>query len=121
VAGLVHEDLQCLRAGGVKPTLGDIRCIIYGHLIRLAIWRLRTRWDKTRPVIERLRVMADELHAFATATDVEHWLAEDLTDAPRAQRPAAREEGRGYETGDEVPFGAPARTNVGAALAAMAT
>lgn len=104
VAGLVHEDLERLRAGGIKPTLGDIRCITYGHLIRLAIWRLRKRWDKSRPVVERLKALADELQTFATPTDVECCIPEDLAHAPHGQRSSAREDGTGYEAGDEVFF-----------------
>ena len=32
-------------AGCVRPTRGDARCITYGHLARLAVWRLREAWD----------------------------------------------------------------------------
>ena len=34
------------RNGNVKATIGDTRCIAYGHLVRLAIWNLRKNWDK---------------------------------------------------------------------------
>ena len=46
VAGLVAADLTKLKAGDVDSTPGDIRCIAYGHLIRLAIWSLRKDWDR---------------------------------------------------------------------------
>jgi adenine-specific DNA methylase len=45
VARLVGDDLARLRAGCVRPTRGDARCITYGHLARLAVWRLREGWD----------------------------------------------------------------------------
>lgn len=63
IAGLVEEDLTLLRAGGVKPSRGDTRCIIFGHLIRLAIWALRGDWNSEIPVDRKLlalqRVLAD--------------------------------------------------------------
>lgn len=41
ISHLVAEDIEQLKSGGVNPTQGDIRCIIFGHLVRLAIWFLR--------------------------------------------------------------------------------
>ena len=35
---IVRDDLGQLRLAGVKPTAGDIRCITFGHLTRMAIW-----------------------------------------------------------------------------------
>lgn len=46
LAGLVRENVQQLIEGGVKPTKGDIRCIIFGHLARLAVWNLRNGWQR---------------------------------------------------------------------------
>jgi adenine-specific DNA methylase len=51
---LVNDELAQLRAAGMKPRPGDIRCIVFGHLTRIAIWRLRESWDSTRPTSERL-------------------------------------------------------------------
>ena len=49
LARIVENDLDHLRAGNVKPTRGDIRCVAYGHLTRLAIWSLRHNWNKNEP------------------------------------------------------------------------
>jgi adenine-specific DNA methylase len=46
IARLVAGDLDSLREGGVAPTHGDARCIAYGHLARLAVWHLRSSWDR---------------------------------------------------------------------------
>jgi len=64
VVELVREDLASLRAGGLKPTAGDARCIGFGHLIRLAVWRLRSGWDAGQPVLEKIRRVTDDLRAF---------------------------------------------------------
>jgi hypothetical protein len=64
VAKIVEEDLAYLRIGNVKPTPGDIRCITFGHLIRLAIWSLRSDWDKNRSLLTRLSKIADWVGQF---------------------------------------------------------
>ena len=46
LAELVASDLDLLRRGGVVTTRGDARCITFGHLTRLAVWRLRGQWDR---------------------------------------------------------------------------
>ncbi len=45
VAELVAMDARALETAGVKVARGDLRCMTFGHLIRLAIWRLRHEWD----------------------------------------------------------------------------
>jgi hypothetical protein len=67
IADLVRQDATELRAGGVKPTAGDIRCVAYGHLVRLAIWNLREQWDRMTGIHERLSTVSTWL------TDVSGW------------------------------------------------
>ena len=38
----------------MKPTAGDIRCIVFGHLTRIAIWHLHKKWKAALPTPERL-------------------------------------------------------------------
>ena len=45
VAWLVENEVEQLSDAGLKATQGDIRCVIHGHLTRLAIWSLRRRWN----------------------------------------------------------------------------
>ena len=64
IAEMVRSDLKQLRAGNLKPTRGDMRCVAYGHLVRLAMWNLRNHWDRDLPTIEklaRMRKAVDEL------------------------------------------------------------
>ncbi|NQT19788.1 MAG: DNA methylase, partial [Planctomycetes bacterium] len=59
IATLVREDVEKLRLGDVKPTQGDIRCVAYGHAIRLAVWHLRKDWDAAAPVDEKIGKVAN--------------------------------------------------------------
>ncbi len=42
---IVRDDIGQLRIAGVKVTAGDMRCIIFGHLTRMAVWNLRATWN----------------------------------------------------------------------------
>ncbi|MBF0434016.1 MAG: DNA methylase [Magnetococcales bacterium] len=51
---IVDRDLEALRLGGVQPTLGDIRCILFGHLTRMGVWNLRKTWEPGLTVEQKL-------------------------------------------------------------------
>lgn len=106
VAELVQEDLTRLRAGGVKLTQGDIRCIVYGHLIRLIIWRLRKSWDKSQSTSEKTETLVADLTAFGGPDEVEKHLADALSRAPLVRSTFFQEEEASYGEGedDEVSF-----------------
>ncbi len=70
VAQIVENDLNLLKAGNVRPTFGDTRCVVYGHLIRLAIWSLRLEWNKTEPTKSRIAKVKNWLHHFGSCEQV---------------------------------------------------
>ncbi|MGH8556215.1 MAG: DUF1156 domain-containing protein [Methylococcales bacterium] len=85
VAELVNNDLAKLRSGNVKPTTGDMRCIAYGHLIRLAIWNLRKTWDKNADINKRLSAVSSWILRFGGWAEIEKRLLEpedSCRDAP---------------------------------------
>lgn len=61
---IVRHELAQLRIAGMKPTAGDIRCIVYGHITRMAVWELRGKWRKDLPAVERLDAFATKVGAF---------------------------------------------------------
>jgi putative DNA methylase len=68
LANIVREELSELSIAGMKPTAGDIRCIVFGHLTRMAIWKLREKWDATLPTQDRLDQVARMIAAFGDYT-----------------------------------------------------
>ena len=70
-ADIVAHDLSSLSAGHVALTQGDIRCVTYGHLIRLAIWNLRRDWDKNAPTLARIARVEKWLRTFGNWNEVE--------------------------------------------------
>jgi hypothetical protein len=105
VVDLIKADLAELREAGVKPTMGDVRCITYGHLIRLAIWSLRRTWDRKAPIHKRLSTVASWLLHFGGWNEIENQLIE-LT--PSYRQPslfAFRENMESYGiSNDEISF-----------------
>jgi len=96
VAALVQEDVRQLRLGGVKPTWGDVRCVLFGHLTRLAIWSLREQWKKERPANERLTALARWIEKFGGAAGIEKHLADVLDHIPRVRGLAVHEAESAY-------------------------
>ena len=63
LANLVAGELSLLKKTGMKPRKGDVRCITFGHLTRLAVWNLRRRWDASLPTAEKLALVAEQHQA----------------------------------------------------------
>jgi putative DNA methylase len=105
IADLIRDDIQYLRAGKVIPTRGDIRCITFGHLIRLVIWYLRHSWDRQKSIEEKLSTIASHLRKIGGFGAVEQHLGDDVLHAPKLQQAVAQEDEAIYGAGDgEVSF-----------------
>jgi len=98
VARIVENELDKLRDGNVKPTKGDMRCITYGHLIRLAIWSLRKSWDKSKPTTLRISNVESWLQNFGGWFEIEKNLVDTNSAATGAPLFAIHENTGEYET-----------------------
>jgi putative DNA methylase len=76
LADLLSSDLSLLRQGGVEPTRGDARCLAFGHLSRLVVWRLRGMWDIESSWEGKLGLVAAALSALPSWEEVEVALSE---------------------------------------------
>jgi len=101
IANLVREDIEYLRAGAVLPTRGDVRCIIFGHIIRLTIWQLRRTWQRDMPIEETLAAVARYIQNTGGFQSIEQCFGDDLSYAPRYQRAIVREDKTTYGTSDD--------------------
>ncbi|QQR90265.1 MAG: DNA methylase [Myxococcales bacterium] len=63
-------DAAAMRSGGVKITVGDLRCLIAGHVARIAIRTLRPAWNREAPLPERLRTARQCLEQITLMADV---------------------------------------------------
>jgi putative DNA methylase len=105
IARLVEADLNNLRNGGLKPTHGDIRCVAYGHLIRMAMWTLKDKWNSRRSVQDRLDAIRDAVAGFGGWQGVEPCLIREMEAASEEQRWAVMDSTNdAYEVTDAVSF-----------------
>jgi len=70
LAGIMAKELAELRAAGMKPTTGDIRCMALGHITRMAIWKLRPSWDSALNAEKKLDIFRAAMDAIATVEQV---------------------------------------------------
>jgi putative DNA methylase len=105
IAALVRDDLEKLKIGGLTPSRGDTLCIIYGHLARLAIWRLRTKWNKKKPVLTKLAIVATEIEKCGTVDLIEGHLTEEALQTPLRNYAFVHENETTYgDQCDEISF-----------------
>jgi hypothetical protein len=102
LAIIVSRDLRQLRAGGMRPTPGDTRCIVFGHLARMAIWNLRATWNPCLPTKEKLKFLSDGMDRLASLDSV---VAALTPEAPAAVGlPLFADQRRVPETIDAISF-----------------
>jgi adenine-specific DNA methylase len=75
LAAIIARDLAQLSEAGRNPTTGDTRCIIFGHLTRMAVWNLRQSWDPSLPTGEKLDRFAQALTQLADPEELLERLA----------------------------------------------
>ncbi|BET66444.1 DUF1156 domain-containing protein [Opitutales bacterium ASA1] len=105
LANLLGDEIAELAEAGLKATQGDIRCMAHGHLTRLAIWQLRTNWDRTAATALKMESVRSWYRDFGGLDAVLEGLGAGLTAANVTQSwrldGMVREEADEY---DEVPF-----------------
>ena len=69
-ARLASVDIRELRAGGVKPRPGDTRCIVLGHITRMAVWVLHQKWNRNLPTIKKIAMVARTMADLASVDQV---------------------------------------------------
>jgi hypothetical protein len=80
LTALIREDLEAVRAGGVKVTRGDALCIARGHLIRMAVWRCRPFWDPGESFDSKTRRIGAAIEAIGGMYGVASLLPEDFSE-----------------------------------------
>jgi putative DNA methylase len=103
-ADLAKSDISLLKAAGLSPTKGDIRCIIYGHIARLAVWRLRKSWDRSISIEEKLELVKKVVYSFASPDEVMRKLDKEYFNSPSRQRWEPEERRLDVTSRKEVSF-----------------
>ena len=56
---VVRRDLALLATTGRVPTHGDARCVLFGHLTRMALCKLRNKWNCALSTAEKIARFSD--------------------------------------------------------------
>ena len=83
LVAVVAHDLSQLRMAGRTATHGDVRCVVFGHLTRVAVEQLRPHWNPSQTTAEKLSHVRNRMVAFG---DVEV-LARQAADASFKDKP----------------------------------
>ncbi|EXJ12644.1 DUF1156 domain-containing protein [Imhoffiella purpurea] len=103
LAAIVAEDLSRLTLAGRVPTQGDTRCIVFGHLTRMAIWNLRGVWNRERPMADKIAAFAETAAGFGHLDEVMALLDERKVAEDRPPPYTEEISSRG-EPFDAIPF-----------------
>ena len=76
LSDIVKIELGQLRLAEMRPTIGDIRCIVFGHLTRMAIWNLYPSWNNKDFTAEKLSRFSRMIESFGKVQKI----IEDLSD-----------------------------------------
>jgi len=105
IAKLLEDEIKLLRSANIKLTQGDIRCIAYGHLVRLAIWNLRKNWNTELSVPDKMKSVARAIERLGGWPDIERHLTGDFLNASTCRTSLVREKQEHYGgEEDEVSF-----------------
>lgn len=105
LAEILREEIAALAEAGLRTTQGDIRCIVHGHLIRLATWNLRGKWNPKAPVSKRMNTVRLWLAGFGGVDSVLRALDADFREAlPNQDWMPAGMVQESPQTFDEIPF-----------------
>lgn len=104
ISELVKSDLDSLRKAGLKPTQGDIKCVSYGHLIRLAIWGLRSNWDIRLSINEKLAIVLKKINEIGGIEPIINALGSDISAAPFVHAPLILDETIQYKVDENEIF-----------------
>jgi len=102
LAQLVQDNVDALTKAQVRVTYGDLRCIIYGHLIRLCIWALRKTWDHSQETKKRLEAVARWIDHFGGLPAVEGCLNMTSDNLYESRRAAVGESPATYAATDDA-------------------
>jgi adenine-specific DNA methylase len=85
----LSEDAGKMRGAGLRVTRGDLRCLAAGHVARLAINELVTRWNPSAPLDDRMALARSALEAITASEDAEAAIT-TLLAAEESRRPPLR-------------------------------
>jgi len=89
LVAVVAHDLTQLKIAGRTATHGDARCVLFGHLTRVAVEQLHPDWNRSATTAEKLSHLRNRIVAFGNV-DVLARQAAEASRKPKSPAPTAR-------------------------------
>ena len=76
-ARVLAQDAEQMREGGVRISVGDLRCLLTGHLARLTIQTLAGQWDTALPLAQRMNLARQWLGQLVAVVDIDEMVTRE--------------------------------------------
>jgi adenine-specific DNA methylase len=103
---MLKADLEDLQQAGITPTMGDARCLLFGHLTRLVVWQLRQAWRDDATVTDKLaqvKTALQQIYALDLVNRLAAQVVSSLSEVDLLAAMRVREKQTYYEE-DQIPF-----------------
>jgi len=107
VSRLLRIDLEELQVAGLKPKVGDAHCLLLGHLVRLAVWQLRSVWPREASFtskLQRVRAALQQIYPLDLVHRLAAQVLSSLSNIDLLAPMRVREVRPTYDQDDEIPF-----------------
>jgi len=104
---MLKADLEDLQQAELTPTVGDARCLLFGHVTRLAVWQLRSTWRNDVPVTDKLaqvRVTLQRIYPLDLLSKLAAGVVSSLSDVDLLAAMRVKEEQVTYDAEDHISF-----------------
>lgn len=104
---ILKTDLESLQEAGLAPTTGDARCLLLGHLTRLAVWQLRATWCYDAPISAKLKKVEAEfqrIHPLDLLDRLTNLTLSSLSDDDPLAQMKVKEKEASYDSKDQITF-----------------
>jgi putative DNA methylase len=103
---LLRTDLEQLQQAELVLTEGDARCLLFGHLIRLAVWQLHFDWDSTKSTknkLDQIKTTLQRIYPIDLIPKLVIRALSSMTDVDLLASMRVKEGRTSYDHG-EIPF-----------------
>ncbi len=104
---LLVSDLENLGQAGLGPRLGDARCLLLGHITRIAIWQLRETWETDAPIqakLDRAQAMFQQIFALNRLNRLAAEVVALVSDVDPLASMRVQETSGAYDATDQISF-----------------
>jgi adenine-specific DNA methylase len=104
---LLKSDLEKLQQANLEPSIGDTRCLLFGHLTRLVVWKLRPTWDSsvsTTAKLEQVEAGLQKIYFLDLLDSLVNEVMSSLSEVDLLASMRVKQEKAAYEIADQISF-----------------